>query len=473
VYKTKYPSSCVYTVMSACISSSLPASASSGRVVSSSSGAGSVVKTTVTSSQVGQPRASTVTYEYHDDYAAGSNAGTGISSGSTALTGGKVTKTTVTKVSQPGKSITRTVPAQDAPPSTIASLPCASPQSASRIVSSQTRRINLSESASFGTMLSERRSVRSRSLSPRTRSRTSEEKAVTSATSTHLYTTRSNSKGAQLQSPSHEANRAPLSTSRVSTLGPAVSELDSQGPKVTRVTTRYATSSSSAAAAPQSQRRARDSPLQQRPNLRSEYRSASGRSYSPAQARVRPKSVECRVIYMHHGRCWNFNLPPECSVNDAIASATEQALQTVASQDRRLGEKLAISVHPSSTETCTVGEWAQRNLEQSPVIIIRNQPDDAFSSQKPEFDLQNLQRMMEEQTRLLFTLQKNVNEQTAIIHNQASFINELQKRDTQQADLLNVTVKRMESDLASVKGHLLGLEELVTKAGDENKRSRP
>lgn len=191
------------------------------------------------------------------------------------------------------------------------------------------------------------------------------------------------------------------------------------------------------------------------------------RSSSPV-AEARAKSVECRALFMHQGRSWKFSLPPESSVNEAISTATQQVLRNVVETDRRLGDRLSISVLPSITDTSTVGEWAHRNLDQPPLIIIKNDSDDGLAGQKPEADAQNMQRLMEEQTRLLVALQKQLGEQTAIIRNQASFISELQARDKQQASLLGEAVGRIEEDMASMKGQLLTLEEHLTKAGNEN-----
>jgi len=190
------------------------------------------------------------------------------------------------------------------------------------------------------------------------------------------------------------------------------------------------------------------------------------RSSSPAEARA--KSVECRAVFMHQGRSWKFSLPPESSVNDAISAATQQVLRNVVETDRRLGDRLSISVLPSITDTSTVGEWAHRNLDQPPMIIIKSELDDGLAQQKPELDAQNMQRLMEEQTRLLVALQKQLSEQTAIIRNQASFISELQARDRQQSQQLGEAIGRIEEDMASMKGQLLTMEERMTKAGNEN-----
>jgi len=175
---------------------------------------------------------------------------------------------------------------------------------------------------------------------------------------------------------------------------------------------------------------------------------------------------------MHQGRSWKFSLPPESSVNDAISAATQQVLRNVVETDRRLGEKLSINVLPSITDTSTVGEWAHRNLDQPPLIIIKSESEDGFSQQKPEFDAQNMQRLMEEQNRLLVALQKQLAEQTAIIRNQASFISELQARDRQQSQKLVETVGRVEADMACVKNQLLTLEQYTTKAGNEDQGKR-
>jgi len=192
------------------------------------------------------------------------------------------------------------------------------------------------------------------------------------------------------------------------------------------------------------------------------------RSSSPAETRARPKSIECRAVFMHQGRSWRFSLSPEASVNDAISAATRQVLGNVVETDRRLGEKLSISVLPSITDTSTVGEWAHRNLDQPPLVVIKSELDDGLAQQRPELDAQNVQRLMEEQTRLLVALQKQLGEQTAIIRNQASFISELQARDRQQAKQLAEAVSRVQEDMAIMKGQLLTLEEHLTKAGNEN-----
>jgi len=171
---------------------------------------------------------------------------------------------------------------------------------------------------------------------------------------------------------------------------------------------------------------------------------------------------------MHQGRSWKFSLSPESSVNDAISTATQQVLRNVVETDRRLGDRLSISVLPSITDTSTVGEWAHRNLDQPPLIIIKSELDDGLAQQKPELDAQNMQRLMEEQTRLLVALQKQLGEQTAIIRNQASFISELQARDRQHEQMLGASISRIEEDMASMKGQLLTLEEHLTRAGNEN-----
>lgn len=155
-------------------------------------------------------------------------------------------------------------------------------------------------------------------------------------------------------------------------------------------------------------------------------------------------------------------------MNDAISLATQQVLRNVAETDRRLGEKLSISVLPCVTDTSTVGEWAHRNLDQPPMIIIKSEVEDSLSQQKPEFDAQNMQRLMEEQTRLMVALQKQLGEQTAVIRNQASFITELQAKERNQSQLLSNAISRIEADMADVKGQLLTLEEHVTKAHNEN-----
>lgn len=194
---------------------------------------------------------------------------------------------------------------------------------------------------------------------------------------------------------------------------------------------------------------------------------APTRSSSPADVDL-SRLIECRAVFMHQGRSWKFSLPPESSVNDAISTATQQVLRNVVETDRRLGEKLSINVLPSITDTSTVAEWAHRNLEQPPLIIIKSEIEDSFAQQKPEFDAQNIQRLMEEQTRLLTALQKQLGEQTAIIRNQASFISELQAREKQHSQQLGEAVSRIENDIAGMKGQLLTLEEHMTKAGNEN-----
>mmetsp|Transcript_23754 Transcript_23754/g.70886 ORF Transcript_23754/g.70886 Transcript_23754/m.70886 type:complete len:445 (-) Transcript_23754:119-1453(-) len=229
-----------------------------------------------------------------------------------------------------------------------------------------------------------------------------------------------------------------------------------------RVSTYTSTATSSAAPAP-STRKGGEASVTINGQL---VKRSSVRSSSPVEARA--KSVECRAVFMHQGRSWKFSLSPESSVNDAISTATQQVLRNVVETDRRLGDRLSISVLPSITDTSTVGEWAHRNLDQPPLIIIKSELDDGLAQQKPELDAQNMQRLMEEQTRLLVALQKQLGEQTAIIRNQASFISELQARDRQHEQMLGASISRIEEDMASMKGQLLTLEEHLTRAGNEN-----
>jgi len=105
--------------------------------------------------------------------------------------------------------------------------------------------------------------------------------------------------------------------------------------------------------------------------------------------------------------------------------------------------------------------------------MIRSELDDSHthSMQRPDMDGQNMQRLMEEQNRLLTSLQKQLTEQTSIIQNQAAFISEIQERDRNQQTLLCESIRRIESDLSTVKGQLFGLEEKIYKPeGKENQK---
>eukprot|EP00933_Yihiella_yeosuensis_P020717 TRINITY_DN1654_c5_g1_i1.p1 TRINITY_DN1654_c5_g1~~TRINITY_DN1654_c5_g1_i1.p1 ORF type:complete len:437 (+),score=47.09 TRINITY_DN1654_c5_g1_i1:79-1389(+) len=194
-----------------------------------------------------------------------------------------------------------------------------------------------------------------------------------------------------------------------------------------------------------------------------------GRSASPGAPQM-----ECRAVFMHQSRSWKFSLPADSSVNDAISTATQQVLRSVVDKDRRLGDKLSISVLPSVTDTSTVSEWSQRNLEQPPMIIIHSEQDDCdgLAQQKPEFDAQNMQRLMEEQTGLLTALQKQLGEQTAIIRNQATYISELQAKDRQQSTELSEVLNTIKSEMVQMKGQMLALEEHFTSGCNENHKKK-
>lgn len=184
--------------------------------------------------------------------------------------------------------------------------------------------------------------------------------------------------------------------------------------------------------------------------------------------------VECRAVYMQEGRVWKFLVSSDSSVNDAISSATEQVVQHLQDSDVRHGDKLRISAMPSVNDNTTVGEWAHRNLDQPPMIVIQSPAlDEPSVEERGQNDVAlDMRRMMEEQTRLLIALQKQVTEQSAIIHNQASFIQDLQAKDNAQTKLLNESVGSIKDDLASIKGQILGIEEILTHAGNENQRSK-
>uniref|UniRef100_A0A7S0ZPF2 Uncharacterized protein n=1 Tax=Noctiluca scintillans TaxID=2966 RepID=A0A7S0ZPF2_NOCSC len=188
-------------------------------------------------------------------------------------------------------------------------------------------------------------------------------------------------------------------------------------------------------------------------------------------APVSPQSVECRAIFMQHGRCWQFSVPATSCVNDAVSAATGQVLRNVVDKDGSLSEKLSVSVLPSVTDTSTVGEWSRRNLEQPPTIIIRSEDGDG-TSQQPELDTLKIQQLMEEQTRLLAALQKQLNEQSAIIQNQAAFIADLQAGDREQGQQLSESIGRLETDLSGVKAQLVSLEEHVCGVGKDSARRR-
>lgn len=199
------------------------------------------------------------------------------------------------------------------------------------------------------------------------------------------------------------------------------------------------------------------------------YRKGSapeGRSSSPGQV------VECRAVFMHQSRSWKFSLSGDSAVNDAVSTATQQVLRNVVEKDERIGDRLSISTLPAVADNSTVAEWSHRNLDQPPMIVIMSEVEDGLAQQKPEFDAQNMQRLMEEQTNLLSALQKQLEEQTAIIRNQATYISELQARDKQQSTQLTDAVQRIQVDIAQMKGQLLSLEENATQVGDENRSGK-
>jgi len=191
------------------------------------------------------------------------------------------------------------------------------------------------------------------------------------------------------------------------------------------------------------------------------------------------KTVECTALFMHQGRSWNFALSPEASVNEAVSMATQQVLKNVVETDCRLGEKLSIQVLPAVGDDVTVGEWTHRNMDQAPLVVIRSgaAEDGGLSAQQPQMDAMKIQMMMEEQAKLMAALQKQLSEQTAIIRNQALFISDLQERDRQNHEGVGKAVERIESELAGVKGQLLGMEETIGQAardgGTPGKKSRP
>lgn len=126
---------------------------------------------------------------------------------------------------------------------------------------------------------------------------------------------------------------------------------------------------------------------------------------------------------------------------------------------------------PSVNDNTTVGEWAHRNLDQPPMIIVQSPALDepGYALERGQNDVaQDMRRMMEEHTRLLIALQKQLTEQSAIILNQAAFIQDLQAKDNTQTKLLNESVQNIKDDLANIKGQILGIEEILTNAGDEN-----
>jgi len=104
-----------------------------------------------------------------------------------------------------------------------------------------------------------------------------------------------------------------------------------------------------------------------------------------------------------------------------------------------------------------MGEWLQRNLDQPPLVIIRrggeDSDDDGRADPKPSADVQDIQRVLEDQTRLMTTLQKQLAEQNAIIRNQAAFIADLQRRDKEQSHI-SEAICRIQDDVVSIKSRL-------------------
>lgn len=189
------------------------------------------------------------------------------------------------------------------------------------------------------------------------------------------------------------------------------------------------------------------------------WRADAWRRSSSRQDEERSRSVECRAAFVFARRCWSFNLSPDSLVKDAVSQVTEKVLRNVVDMDERLGEMISISVLPSAADNSTVGDWAHRNMEQPPLIIVRSGVGDRLASQAPELDAVNLQRMVQEQTQLLVALQGQLNEQTAVIRNQATLIGELQSSDRDQAGLIRDNIRCIQEDVAEIKGQILNLEE--------------
>jgi len=161
-------------------------------------------------------------------------------------------------------------------------------------------------------------------------------------------------------------------------------------------------------------------------------------------------------------------LPSDSLVKDAVSQVTEKVLRNVVERDERPGDAISVSVLPSIADTSSVSEWARRNMDQPPLIIVRSSDRLAESpcrATSPEVDMVDVQRMVEEQTQLLVALQGQLNEQLAVIRNQATFIEELQSNEREKAVSVRDHVTRIEEDVAAIRGQLLGLEERCQQSG--------
>jgi len=189
---------------------------------------------------------------------------------------------------------------------------------------------------------------------------------------------------------------------------------------------------------------------------------------------VPPESVECHGVFVSKPRSWSFYLPPGCSVNEAVLSATEQAYQRNGLQ---AGEKVSVTVLPSAITESLVGEWANRNLDQPPLVIISRDREDDGVFTPAESDAHDVQKVVEEQLMMMAVLQKQLIEQGSVIQNQESFISELQGRSRQQWEQLKDTVEAFETDVADMKERMQVLQEKCTdersgKPGGEKKDAR-
>lgn len=185
-----------------------------------------------------------------------------------------------------------------------------------------------------------------------------------------------------------------------------------------------------------------------------------------SEASVRPQlttnygfpseSVECHGVFVNKPQSWSFYLPSGCSVNQAVVSATEQAYQRSALQ---AGEQVSVTILPSANTESLVGEWAHRNLDQPPLLIISRDQKDGGASAPAESGANNVQKVVEEQLMMLAVLQKQLIEQGSIIQNQESFISELQGRSRQQWEQLQESMQGFETDISGLKERMQLLQE--------------
>lgn len=174
--------------------------------------------------------------------------------------------------------------------------------------------------------------------------------------------------------------------------------------------------------------------------------------------------VEYQAVFVRRPQCWSFEMPPAASVNQAMADAVVQARQRNGPQnDSRLDEQLSVTVLPSASRECLVGEWTQQNLGQPPLIIIGRGQDAANSANGRASDVHDLQRIVEDQMMMLAAVQKQLIEQSAIIQNQESFIAEIQSSSRKEWHHLQESMRVFEGDIAGMKERM---RELQDRAGD-------